>query len=165
MIDKDQLVLRLKKIKLVALDVDGVLTDGRVYLDADGRETRAFNFKDIMGISRLKKRGVKVALISGEKNAVIDRFCRKLGIEKNYQNCREKDKAIDELTDYYKLKPEDICFIGDDINDIPVFKKVGLAVGVSNGWEGIMGSAHIVTKNKGGNGAVREICELIIANI
>jgi len=154
---------RLKKIKLLVLDVDGVLTDGRIYFDDEGRENRAFNYKDIMGISHLQKRGVKVALISGEKNPAIDKFCRKLNIEKNYQNCRQKGEAIEELARYYKTDLKNVCYIGDDINDIPVFEKVGLAVAVPNGWESIREHAHIVTKHSGGQGAVREICELLIS--
>lgn len=162
--NNNELTSRLKRIKLLAIDVDGVLTDGRIFFDAEGRESRAFHFLDIMGISRLKKKGLDVALISGEKNPMIDKLSQRLNIKKTIQDCKEKDKAINELVLYYKLKLENICFIGDDINDIPALKKVGLSVAVPNGWDGLKEHVHLITKKPGGWGAVREICELIISH-
>lgn len=165
MLSDNELLSRVKKIKLLVLDVDGVLTNGRVYFDTDGREFRAFHYQDIMGISRLKKKGIEVALVSGEENSIITKFAEKMKIAKTFQGCKEKDKAIDDLAHYYKLDLSNVCFMGDDINDIPAFEKVGLAVGVPNGLEDIRNHVDFVTKRLGGYGAVREVCELIISSI
>lgn len=154
---------RARGIKLLALDVDGVLTDGRVYFGTDGGEMRAFSYLDIMGISRLKKTGVEVAVVSGEANSIIDRFAEKMRIERTYQGCKEKGRAIDDLARHYELDPVTICYMGDDVNDIPAFVKAGLAVGVPNGHEAIRPYVHFVTERPGGHGAVREMCELIMA--
>lgn len=154
---------RARGIRLLVLDVDGVLTDGRVYLGTDGGEMRAFSYLDIMGISRLRRTGVEVALVSGEANAIIDRFTEKMSIEKAYQGCKEKGRAIDDLARHYELDPAAICYMGDDVNDVPAFVKVGLAVGVPNGHEAIRPHVHLVTERPGGHGAVRETCELIMA--
>lgn len=154
---------RARGIRLLVLDVDGVLTDGRVYLGTDGCEMRAFSYLDIMGISRLRRSGVQVALVSGETNSIIDRFAAKMTIEKTFQGCKEKGRAIDDLARHYALEPSMICYIGDDVNDIPAFVKAGLAVGVPNGDEAIRPYVHAVTERPGGGGAVREVCELIMA--
>ena len=161
--DRTDVETRARGIRLLVLDMDGVLTDGRVYFGTDGGEMRAFSYLDIMGISRLKKSGVQVAVVSGEVNSIIYRFAEKMRIEKTYQGCKEKGQAIDDLARHYELDPAAMCFMGDDVNDIPAFVKAGLAVGVPNGHEAIRPYVHVVTERPGGRGAVREVCELIMA--
>lgn len=162
MLRGSELVSKIKRIKLLVLDVDGVLTDGRVYFDTDGRESRAFHYQDIMGVSRLKKKGVEVALISGEENTITDKFAEKMKIEKIYQGCKEKDKALKDLARYYKTGLSNVCFMGDDVNDISAFKIAGLAVSVPDARKEVRKHAHLVTDSPGGYGAVREVCELFI---
>jgi len=164
MLNNEELLIKIKKIKLLTMDVDGVLTDGRVFFDLKGGELKAFCFQDIMGISRLKKKGISVALISGEDNPIIDNFAKKMKIDSVYKHCKEKDRALLEICDHYEIELSNVAYMGDDINDIPALKIAGLAIGVPNGWDGISNFVHYYTKKSGGDGAVREICELIISN-
>ncbi|MGD9581214.1 MAG: KdsC family phosphatase [Vampirovibrionia bacterium] len=151
------------QIKVVATDVDGTLTDGGLYLSENGEISKRFTFKDIMGLARLKRNGFIVAIISGEKSPIIDIYAQKLKIEDVFQGTRKKKECLVQLADKYNISLDNICFIGDDINDIPALESVGLPVIVNNAnyklkdIEGIF-----ITDASGGDGAFRELSDLLI---
>ncbi len=150
------------KIKLLVLDVDGVLTDGGIILDNEGNEFKSFNVRDGHGLVMLKKAGVKVAIISGRNSKVVDRRASELGITEVYQRSHNKITAYQELLSKFGVAAEEVAYIGDDVVDVPLFKRVGLAVAVADAAEEAKEAALFVTKARGGRGAVREICDLIL---
>lgn len=150
-----------KDIKLLILDVDGVLTDGRIIYDSQGNEYKIFNVHDGYGIELLKKMGVKVAIASGKSSSIIERRARDFGIEDVYQGIEDKADILKELLIKYRLNPKEVCAVGDDLLDIGLMKKVGLPVAVDNAMPEVKRIAKYVTKRKGGEGAVREIADLI----
>lgn len=153
---------RLKKIKLLLLDVDGVMTDGRIIFDSNGVESKFFNVKDGHGIKMLQRSGVDVGIISGRQSMVVTNRAKELGIEIVYQ------KAIDKLTPFRAiledtgLVEEQVAFVGDDVIDIPVLKRVGFAAAPPDAVSEVIPHVQFVTENKGGWGAVREVCDLIM---
>ncbi len=151
-----------RNIKLLILDVDGVLTDGSIILDNDGNEFKVFNVRDGHGIKMLEKAGVKVAIITGRYSKVVERRAKELGIEEVYQRCHIKSVAFEYLIKKLGLKPEEVAYAGDDIVDIPIFKRVGLSIAVSDAVIEAKENAIMVTESRGGRGAVREICELLL---
>lgn len=151
-----------KKIRLLVLDVDGVLTDGSIILDNEGNEFKAFHVRDGHGIKMLEKAGVKVAIITGRHSKVVERRAHELGITEVYQRCHIKTVAYEHLLEKMGLSNEEVAYIGDDIVDIPIFKRVGLSIAVADATEETKASAMIVTTNRGGRGAVREVCEFIL---
>ncbi|MEW5822192.1 MAG: HAD hydrolase family protein [Cyanobacteriota bacterium] len=151
------------QIKLVATDVDGTLTDGGLYLSETGQISKRFSFKDVMGIARLKRNGFIVSIISGEKSNIIDIYTSKLKIDDVFQGTKEKDKCIFSLINKYQLSLDNVCFIGDDINDIPAFKCAGMPVVVNNANYKVKTIPGIfITDAPGGNGAFRELADLLI---
>lgn len=150
------------KIKLLILDVDGVLTDGGIILDGGAGELKVFHVRDGHGLIMLKKAGVKVAIISGRNSGVVDRRARELGITDVYQKCRNKIIAYEELLAKLAIADKDVAYIGDDIVDLPLFKRVGLPVAVADAVEEAKEAALFITTARGGRGAVREICDLIL---
>lgn len=153
---------RAKKVRMLMLDVDGVLTDGKIILTSDGEEIKNFNVLDGMGIKLLQKIGVEVAIISSRFSKVTEQRAKELGIELVFQKHLDKLKIYEEILKLRNLKDEEIAYIGDDWIDLPILKRVGLAVGVPNGWYPVNFYVHYVTKHKGGEGAVREVCDLIL---
>jgi 3-deoxy-D-manno-octulosonate 8-phosphate phosphatase (KDO 8-P phosphatase) len=151
-----------KGIKLLILDVDGVLTDGRIILDNEGNELKAFNVRDGHGIKMLAKAGVQVAIITGRYSKVVERRALELGITEVYQRCHIKTVAFDHIIGQYGLTEREVAYMGDDIVDIPVFKRVGMPIAVSDAADEARNFAAMVTKNGGGRGAVREICDLLL---
>jgi 3-deoxy-D-manno-octulosonate 8-phosphate phosphatase (KDO 8-P phosphatase) len=151
-----------KNIKLLILDVDGVLTDGSIILDNEGNEFKAFHVRDGHGIKMLEKAGINVAIITGRYSKVVDRRAKELGIKEVFQRCHIKSVAFDHLIEKFGLRPEEVAYIGDDIVDIPIFKRVGLSIAVSDATEETKAEAMMVTRNRGGKGAVREICEFLL---
>ena len=152
----------IKNIKLVIVDVDGVLTDGTIYIDSQGCETKAFNVLDGTGISYLHRVGIKTAIISGRNcDAVIHR-AKELGIEDVYQGVKNKIDAYEQLLKKYALQDEEICYIGDDLIDLPIFYRVGFSVAVANASPIVKRQSDYVTKAGGGCGAVREVAEKIL---
>lgn len=151
-----------KNIKLLILDVDGVLTDGSIILDNEGNEFKVFNVRDGHGIKMLVRAGVKVAIITGRQSKVVERRARELGITEVYQKCYLKTVAFDQIIGKYGLTEKEVAYIGDDIVDIPIFKRVGLSIAVNDAMDDTNDHAMIVTKNRGGRGAVREVCDFLL---
>ena len=152
----------LSKITLLALDVDGVLTDGTLVINADGSETKFFNSLDGHGIKMWQRAGLKVALISGRASPPTERRAEQLKIEYVFQDCHYKLPVVEQLADQIGLLPENIAFIGDDLTDMPVMRYVGFAVAVANAVDEVKECADYVTTRPGGSGAVREVIEYIL---
>lgn len=153
---------RAKPIRLLLLDVDGVLTDGRIIYDGSGREWKSFDIKDGQGIRLLQRAGLEVGILSGRKSPAVRSRAKELGISLLRQRVTDKGKALEEIIEERNYPPEQICFVGDDLVDLPVFARVGLAVAVADSVEEVRASAHYITRNPGGRGAVREVCDLIL---
>ncbi len=153
---------RLKDIKLLLLDVDGVLTDGRIIFDSNRVESKFFNVKDGHGIKMLQRAGIEVGIISGRESMVVANRAQELGITCVYQ------KALDKLTPYLKICQEkglgdsEVAFMGDDIIDIPVMRRVAFSAAPADALDYVLPYAHFVAKNRGGWGAVREVCDLLL---
>lgn len=156
------LLARAKRVRLLALDVDGVLTDGRLYYDQAGNELKAFYTRDGLGIKALQGCGIGVALITGRTSAIVTRRAEELKIELVYQGTRNKLEAFNDLLDKAGLGEEEVCYAGDDWIDLPVLNRAGLAVTVADADERVKSRVHWVTGHGGGKGAVREICDLIL---
>lgn len=152
----------LKNIKLLILDVDGVLTDGRIILDNEGNEFKAFNVRDGHGIKMLQKAGIDIAIITGRYSKVVERRAKELGISHIYQKCHNKLVAYRELIEKLGIKDSEVAYIGDDVVDIPILKRVGFPVSVKDAHEGAKGFSLYITEKEAGKGAVREVCDLII---
>ncbi|MBI2531743.1 MAG: HAD-IIIA family hydrolase [Deltaproteobacteria bacterium] len=154
---------KVQEIKLLLLDVDGVLTDGGIYIDDRGVESKRFDVRDGQGITLLKRAGIKVGVISGRSSGAVRRRAAELGVKLLYQGVRDKSETYERIKTRTGLKDEQIAYMGDDIMDIPILRAVGWAITVPNGWPGVRPVVHYVTEAKGGRGAVREISELIIS--
>jgi 3-deoxy-D-manno-octulosonate 8-phosphate phosphatase (KDO 8-P phosphatase) len=150
-------------IKAVALDVDGVLTEGGFWWGPGGEEFKRFSFKDVMGISLGRKAGVIFALISGEENPLVDRFARKMGITDVYTGCKDKAYALRSFAEARNIPLAEVCFMGDDVNDIPALEIAGLAAAPADATDKVKEKASIVTRHTGGNGAVRELIDDILS--
>ncbi|MGA3171943.1 MAG: HAD hydrolase family protein [Chthoniobacteraceae bacterium] len=148
-------------IKAIALDVDGVLTDGGFWWDAAGAELKRFCFRDVMGIARASREGMVFALISGEKNPIVDRYAAKLEIKHVWQGCKEKDRALREFAEATGLRLEEIGFMGDDVNDLAAMAIAGFAAAPADAHESVHAAVKLVTKRPGGNGAVREMLDFL----
>lgn len=151
-----------ENIKLLILDVDGVLTDGSIILDNDGNEYKAFHVRDGHGIKMLHRAGINVAIITGRHSKVVERRAHELGITEVFQKCLDKKMAYVHLLEQFSLKPEEVAYIGDDIIDAPIMAVVGLPVAVSDAAEEAKKFAVMVTKNRGGRGAVREVTDFLL---
>jgi 3-deoxy-D-manno-octulosonate 8-phosphate phosphatase (KDO 8-P phosphatase) len=153
---------RIKKIRLLALDVDGVLTDGRIIVDNDGKETKFFDVQDGFGLVLFQKAGHKTAIISARAAGAVTARANDLKIDRIHQDAYPKSDAYQQILKDFKLKDEEVCFIGDDLPDLVVLKRVGFGVAVLNAVAEVKKAAHYVTVKKGGRGAVREVVELIL---
>jgi 3-deoxy-D-manno-octulosonate 8-phosphate phosphatase (KDO 8-P phosphatase) len=160
--NKQKITAAAKKIKMLVLDVDGVLTDGSIILDNGGNELKAFNVRDGHGIRMLIKAGYRVAIITGRSSMVVERRARELGITDVYQQCHSKTAAYEELLAKTGLTPKEVAYVGDDIIDIPLLKRVGLPVSVADGVDEARKCSLLVTKNPGGRAAVREVTDLLL---
>ena len=152
-----------KNIKLVLLDVDGVLTDGRLYYGNSGEELKAFDIQDGLGIKLLQEGGVKVGIITGRRSALLQRRAEELAISPLVQGREDKWLALNEMMENLGVSLEEIAFVGDDLPDLAVIKRVGLGITPANGSHIVASQADWQTKNSGGDGAVREIAELILS--
>ena len=153
----------LARIRAVALDVDGVLTDGGFWWGPDGQEWKRFSFADVMGVSRARKAGLIVALISGEGSPLVDRFALKMGITEVHKNCKDKAEALRSFAKRNALDLKEICFMGDDLNDVGALGLAGLAAAPADAQPDVLSKAEFVATRGGGNGAVRELVDAILA--
>jgi 3-deoxy-D-manno-octulosonate 8-phosphate phosphatase (KDO 8-P phosphatase) len=151
----------MPEIKAVALDVDGVLTDGTFWWGLDGSELKRFSFRDLMGISRAMRSGLIFALISGEQNALVDRYADKLKITNVFQGCRDKETALRSFAESQQIPLANICFMGDDVNDLAAMKIAGFSAAPADAHEAALAAATYVTMRPGGRGAVRELLEML----
>ncbi len=156
------IINKAKKIKLVILDVDGVMTDGGIILDNEGNEFKKFHVRDGHGIKMLNKAGIKVAVITGRKSKVVQRRAEELGITDLYQGVFKKSAIYESLLQKYRYKDEEVAFMGDDIVDIGLLKRVGFSAVPSDADEGAKKWAAFISAKKGGSGAVRELIDLIL---
>ncbi len=150
------------KIRLVIFDVDGVLTDGKLLFDEHGNEYKRFHCRDGLGITLLRETGVEVAVISGRASKSVAQRMASLGIERVFQGQRHKLIAYESLRAELSLEPEQIAFVGDDLLDLPLMRRVGLSIAVADAHPAILPFAHWVTGNRGGEGAGREVCDLVM---
>ena len=153
---------KAKNVKLLILDVDGVLTDGRIVIDDRGVETKCFDVRDGHGIKLLKRANIQVVIITGRRSEVVSHRARELGIDSVYQNIHDKLEVYRAILDEKGLKDEEVGFVGDDLVDLPLMKRVGFSAVVADGSEELQPYADYVSRNRGGRGAVREISELIL---
>jgi 3-deoxy-D-manno-octulosonate 8-phosphate phosphatase (KDO 8-P phosphatase) len=147
---------RAKKIKLLLLDVDGVLTDGRIILDNQGNELKAFNVRDGHGIKLAQRAGIVIGIITGRSSEVVNIRARELGIQEVHQGAHDKLLVYDTILAKHGITDEETAFIGDDIVDVPIFHRVGLAVTVADADPSVKPFVHMTTMAAGGRGAVRE---------
>lgn len=150
-------------IKAIFFDVDGVLSDGKIIYDETGKEIKNFNVKDGFIISYLKKAGIITGAISGRESAVTTKRCAELKIDFCHQGILDKASAFEKLVKHYKLKTKEVAFIGDDINDIPVFRMAGLSACPMDTFEYVKQQVDLVTRAKGGRGVLREVADLVLA--
>lgn len=141
------------------MDVDGVLTDGTVWVDGTDRELKRVSFADIMGVSLGRRAGLHFALISGEHGPCLDHIAQKFGITDVYPDCKDKAAALEEFARKHDLALTEICFIGDDVNDLSAFAVCGLAITPADAHSRARGTAHLATEKGGGAGAVREVID------
>ncbi|HEY8540383.1 MAG TPA: 3-deoxy-manno-octulosonate-8-phosphatase KdsC [Steroidobacteraceae bacterium] len=158
----DTLVERARDIRLLVLDVDGVLTDGRLYFSARGEELKCFHVRDGAGIVHLLRAGIQVAVISGRSSKAVERRMSELGVTWVRQGVNDKLVALRELLDMLGLGPQAVAVVGDDVADLPILEIARLAVAVADAHASVKSRAHFITQLPGGQGAVREVCDLIL---
>jgi len=161
--DRTVALAHAARIRLLCVDVDGVLTDAGMYYGPDGEVLKKFNTRDGMGLARVRDAGVSVAIISGEDNAIVHARAAKLKIDEVFCGATDKRLAIEELCTRYHLDMSEVAFIGDDLNDLSALGCVGLPCAVADAAEPVKAIATYVTQKRGGDGAVRELCEFLIA--
>ena len=155
-------VARARKIRLLVMDVDGVLTDGRMILSDRGDELKSFHTHDGIGLALAKRAGLRTALVTGESSPIAKTRGAKLGVDSVVLGARRKGESVEALRAEFDLAPEAVAFIGDDLLDIPALQSAGLAVTVADASATVKAVAHVVTRARGGYGAVRELVELIL---
>ncbi len=149
-------------IKLLILDVDGVLTDGKLYYTGEGEAMKTFYTQDGLGLRMLQNMGIQVAIITGRTSTIVQKRAEELGIARVYQGQISKIAAFKDCLAHFDVPLDAVAYMGDDINDLPLMKKVGLAAAPPNAVPEVLDIAHIITKRKGGKGAVREIVDHIL---
>ncbi len=161
---KPSLAAKANKIKLLLLDVDGVMTDGTIILDSRGNETKAFHVRDGHGIKLAQREGIVIGIITGRSSEAVNLRARELGIQEVHQGARDKLAVYDSLVSKYGLRDEEIAYIGDDSVDVDIFERVGLAAAVADADPSVKPHVDMITKAAGGRGAVREVIALILKN-
>jgi len=157
-----KVVEKMRKVKMLLLDVDGVMTDGRIVMDSQGRELKHFNVRDGHGLVMVQRHGISVGILTVRKSDVVEHRARDLKITEVYQGALNKKEVFEKILEKNHLKPEDIAYMGDDIVDIPVLKRVGFSVAVADALEVVKKAVDYVTVSKGGQGAVREVCDMLL---
>lgn len=153
---------KLKRIKLLICDVDGVLTDGTIIYNDNGSETKIFNVRDGLGIRLLMEAGIAFYIVTGRRSGALYSRCKNLGIDHIFDGVKDKAAVFDRILDQSGLAGSDVACIGDDLPDLPLMKKVGLSIAVGDAHEMVIKHADMVTSAVGGKGAVREVCEAIL---
>ena len=153
---------RIKKIKLVMIDNDGVLTDGRIVLGDYGDELKFFDVQDGLGLVLLRRAGLPTVIVSGKKSRINPRRAKDTRVTKLFQNVPDKLKIFEKMLKKFKAAPEEVCYIGDDLLDLPPMVRAGLAVAVSNAVSDVKEKAHYVTQKAGGRGGVREVVDMLL---
>lgn len=154
---------KLTDIRLVAFDIDGVFTDGRFYLSDEGVETKAFHTQDGFGVRQLLNAGIDVAVISGRKSNAVEKRMAELGVAHILQGCENKVAALDSIIAELGITPAECAYVGDDIPDLPLLAHVGVSVAVANAVPELHDQCDMSTSAAGGFGAVREVCDLVLA--
>ena len=158
----EDILRRARGIRMVAFDVDGVLTDGKLTYTDDGRECKSFHSRDGHGVKALHEHGIRAAIISGRDSPIVARRAAELKIAIVYQGRRDKAAALDELLAATALAAAQIAYVGDDTPDLPVLRRVGLAVAVNDAHPSVINECHWQTPHKGGEGAARDVCDIIL---
>ena len=158
----NKIIKKAKKIKMVILDVDGVLTDGKIIYDSKGNEMKFFNVLDGLGLVLLRRAGIKTAIITAKASGVVRRRSKDMQICRVFQNSSDKRGAYQKIIKEFKLSDNEVCFMGDELIDLPVLKKAGFSIAVANAVPEVKKIVDYVTKKCGGEGAVREVVELIL---
>ena len=153
---------KAQRIKLLLLDVDGVLSDGRIVVDNEGEEIKYFDARDGHGIRLLARAGIEVGLLTGRYSRVVSHRARDLGIRMVYQKVFNKVDVYQKIKRRKRLTDQEVAYVGDDIVDLPVLRRVGLSIAVKDAWEGLKNKVDYVTEQKGGRGAVREVVEMLL---
>ena len=153
---------KASKVKLLLLDVDGVLTDGRIIYDSAGRDAKFFNVHDGLGVYLLKRAGIPTILITAKASRAIKPRARDMQVAAVFEGISPKNAVLDKILKKFKLSVQEACFVGDDLVDICLMKRVGFAVAVFNACAEVKNLAHYITQREGGRGAVREVAELIL---
>ncbi len=153
---------RCAKIRLLLLDVDGVLTDGRIILDDNGMQTKTFHVRDGHGLKLLQRAGIEVGIITGRTSQVVEHRAKELGIKYVFQGALDKLVPYQQLISDLGIKDEEVAYIGDDVVDLPILRRVGLAATVADGVDEVRCRVDYVATRPGGYGAVREVCDLIL---
>jgi 3-deoxy-D-manno-octulosonate 8-phosphate phosphatase (KDO 8-P phosphatase) len=153
---------KAKKIKLLLLDVDGVLTDGSIFIDDRGYEIKRFDVRDGQGIALLQRAGIHVGFITGRSSNVLRHRARELAVKIVYQGVHDKAATYHRLKQKIRLADDQIAYVGDDIADLPILRKAGLSIAVQDAWRGIKSAVDYVTQARGGHGAIREVSELLL---
>jgi 3-deoxy-D-manno-octulosonate 8-phosphate phosphatase (KDO 8-P phosphatase) len=153
---------KLKSIRLLLLDVDGVLTDGALIYSHDGRETKIFNVRDGLGLKLAMAAGIQVGIVTGRKSTALDHRCRDLGIRHSFAGIQDKAKILEIIVEQTGVAPEQTAFIGDDLPDLPLMRRVGLSIAVADASKTVLQNADWATTAAGGCGAVREVCEALL---
>ena len=156
------ILAKAARIEIVLFDVDGVLTDGALFLGDDGQEYKAFHSRDGHGMAMLQEAGVQIGIITGRTSRVVVHRMASLGIEHIYQGRRDKLPAFEDLLAKLGVSPEAAAFVGDDVVDLPIMTRVGLAIAVADAHPLVLRHAHWTTPHAGGRGAARDVCELIL---
>ncbi len=153
---------KIKKIKLVILDVDGVMSDGRIVIDDNGVQSRNFDIKDGMGVVALKMLGVEVAIITSKRSGAVRHRAQELKIERFYEGIKKKTEAYAEILEDMGICDEEVCYVGDDLVDLSMMNRVGLPIAVGDAIPEVKEAAAYITEARGGYGAVREVAEMIL---
>ncbi len=153
---------KLKHVKLLLLDVDGVLTDGSIIYNDNGAETKVFNVKDGLGIKLLMEVGIKVGIVTGRISKALYHRCNNLGISLIFDGVHEKASVLELISEQTGILDKEIAFVGDDLPDLPLLRRVGLSIAVSDAHKTVIENVDMITSAKSGAGAVREICEAIL---
>jgi len=158
-----RLIERARRVRLLVLDVDGVMTDGRLHITAQGEETKVFHVRDGSGIVAVQRAGIAVAIISGRDSAAVTRRASELGIRCVFQGIADKRAALDALLAQLGLTADALACVGDDTPDVPMLERAALAVAVADAHPTARAAAHWITPSPGGHGAVREVCDLLLS--